>query len=251
MQVHYINLDSRADRNQSFLDMNSTIVDCRRVAAVDGRRLNLTELVKAGVVHEPTPAYSAGSLGCALSHKGLWEQCVTQDMVLTVAEDDAIFNRGYSDKATGILAKLPSDWDIMLWGWNFDSILHVAVIDGVKQSIMRFESSPLGAKIPRFQDGDYDALPLRFLGGFGLVCYSISPKGARRMLDSCFPLKVETIGIPGLGRTLPNVHIDFLLNKYYHTMKAYVSFPPLVWTENDKANSDIASEGHSSQPKRQ
>src|SRR5438876_12271421 len=24
-----------------------------------------------------------------------------------------------------VLAKLPPDWDIILWGWNFDSVLHV------------------------------------------------------------------------------------------------------------------------------
>ena len=31
-----------------------------------------------------------------------------------------------------------------------------------------------------------------------------------------------------------NFSIDVVMNKYYRVMKAFVSLPPLAWSENDK-----------------
>ena len=91
-------------------------------------------------------------------------------------------------------------------------------------------------------------LPLRLTTAFGLVCYSLSPKGAQVLLRKCFPLKNENIAIPGLGRKLTNFGLDTAMNKHYGSLKAYVSFPPLVWTENDKATSDISEKRAAGRP---
>jgi glycosyl transferase, family 25 len=158
---------------------------------------------------------------------------------MTVAEDDAVFNRHFSGKAAGVLHELPADWDIVLWGWNFDAILHVELIDGLKRSVMRFDHARLEHRIGEFQNTDYRVLPLRLLAAFGIVCYSVSPRGARRLLDRCFPLANELISIPGCRRRLPNTSVAHVMNKHYGDLKSYVSFPPLVWTENDKQSSDV------------
>ena len=52
----------------------------------------------------------------------------------------------------------------------------------------------------------------------------------------CFPLRNEVIPIPGLRRALKNFSLDVLMNKYYRVLKAFVSFPPLAWSENDKTH---------------
>jgi len=240
VQISYINLKRRPDRDEQFLKMNSGVAQFTRMDAVDGKLLQVADLISAGVVREPAPAYAPGALGAAVSHRILWEQCVARSTALTIAEDDAVFNQSFASKATAVLERLPADWDIILWGWNFDSILHVEVIEGVKQTVMSFDPRPLGTQVTQFQKADCGIAPFRLLGAFGTVCYSISPKGAGQLLGLCFPLKTENISIPGLRRVVPNIYLDFVLNKYYPTVKAYASFPPLVWTENDKATSDIS-----------
>jgi hypothetical protein len=92
-----------------------------------------------------------------------------------------------------------------------------------------------------FQELDYSVLPVRVLGVFGLPCYTISPQGARRFSELCFPLRRECIPVPSLGWNLRNANIDALMNKHYGSLTAYVAIPPLVWTENDKRTSDIHS----------
>ena len=239
MQVLYINLARRRDRNERFLKTNSAIADFRRWEGVDGQDLRVEDLVRGDVLAEPLRSYTPGALGVAVSHRQIWEHCVAAGATVTAAEDDAVFNRHFADKAAGVLAALPSDWDIVLWGWNFDVMLHVDLMEGMKQSVMWFDTAALGPRLCEFQDRDYDVLPMRLLGAYGLVSYSVSPAGAMRLLKSCFPLKKERVPIAGLRRSLPNTGIDTVMNKYYRQMKSYVSFPPLVWTENDKRTSDI------------
>lgn len=239
MRVYYLNLERRADRNECFLRWNAPVADIQRVDAVDGRQLRVEDLVRDGVIQEPLKSYTAGSLGCALSHKKIWERSVAEHAVVTVAEDDAVMNRRFAEKAEGLLASLPPDWDIVLWGWNFDSILHVAIIEGMKRMVMRSDRRPLGERTCEFQEMDYDVRPLRLIAAFGTVCYSVSPKGAQQLLGLCFPLKNERIVVPGMRHALPNATIDVAMIKHYRTLKSYVSFPPLVWTENDKSTSDI------------
>ena len=242
MKIHYLNLGRRKDRDQRFLTLNHHLVDVQRFEAVDGVSLRIEDLVRDGVIEEPLEDYTAGGLGSAVSHKRLWEMCLSRGEHLTIAEDDAIFNRGFSKKASALLARLPADWDFVLWGWNFDSLLHVDVLEGVKQAVMTFENGQLGHRIAEFQEMDYDVLPLRLTAAFGLVCYSISPKGARRLRELCFPLRNEVVPLHGLKRNIANHNIDSVTNKYYRALESYASFPPLVWTEHDQTTSDIAGE---------
>jgi hypothetical protein len=154
-----------------------------------------------------------------------------------------VLNRHFAAKAARVLTGLPPDWDILLWGWNFDSILHVEIVPGVSQAVMGFDPRKLGPKVLEFREKDYDVLPLRLLTAFGLVCYSVSPAGAQRLRERCFPLRNETIPIPVGPRRVTNYNIDVAMNKHYRALRAFVCFPPLAWTENDKATSDIARPG--------
>lgn len=240
MEVFYINLERRRDRRDRFLATNANMATFRRAEAADGKLLNVDELIRDGILNAPLNDYSPGALGCAMSHKRMWDLCVASSAAITLAEDDAVFNRHFGEKATAVMARLPKNWDIVLWGWNFDSILHVEIFPGLKDSVLHFDSSKLGPKLIDFQNQRYDVLPFRLWGAFGFVCYSISTQGARRLLERCFPLTTEPIPIPGLRRTVSNFGIDVAMNKHYRDLNAYVSFPPLVWTENDKTSSDIS-----------
>ena len=83
---------------------------------------------------------------------------------------------------------------------------------------------------------------MRLGNAFGICCYTVSPKGARRLRDACFPLMNDVIPIVALSRNIANFCLDSIMNKYYCTLASYVCFPPLVWTENDKSDSDNATQ---------
>ena len=243
MVVFYLNLDRRRDRRERFMSTNATIAEFHRWKAVDGLTLCNEELMRNGVITEPLKAYSPGALGCALSHKLLWDHCASGDTVVTVCEDDAVFNRSFASRAATLLAALPRDWDIILWGWNFDSILHVEAIPGMKHTVMRFDASSLAQRLPEFQEKTYESLPMRLVTVFGTICYSLSPQGARSLRQKCFPLKNELVWIPSMDRHVLSFGIDSIMNKHYRDLKSYASFPPLVWTENDKSTSDVSHPG--------
>src|SRR5271165_4148047 len=156
MQVFYINLARRPDRNEEFLRRNAAIADCRRVDAIDGGSLKIDTLATSGIIAERLEAYSPGALACALSHKQLWERAVSTAAPITIAEDDAVLNRCFSARAASVIARLPDDWDIVFWGWNFDSILDCQVIPGLKQCVMHFDPRPLREKQDCFQEIDVD-----------------------------------------------------------------------------------------------
>jgi glycosyl transferase, family 25 len=239
MKYLYINLGRRSDRNAQFLRTNPLLESFQRLEALDGATLSAQALLDGRLIQEPLQAYTPGALGCALTHKRAWDMCIAEGQPLTVAEDDAVFNRYFHEKSRTLLKTLQEDWDIVLWGWNFDSILDVQVIEGLRDGVMHFDSTPLREAIASFQATRVNSVLLRLFGAFGIVCYSISPKGAERLASLCFPLRNEVVYVRGLNRNIINLGIDTLMNKCYRQINSYVCFPPLVWTENDKTNSDI------------
>lgn len=239
MLVRYLNLDRRPERDQRFLQINRYIADFQRIPAVDGGETSREKLVAAQLIDSDLQHYSPGALGNAASHRQLWLDCAKGRNALTFAEDDAVFNRRFSTIAESVLQQLPADWDIILWGWNFDSVLHVEMFGGLNETVLTFARPQLGPAVGRFQDLSPDARPLRLIHAFGLVCYSISPQGAARLLERCFPLRNEIVSVPGLRANIHNISLDTAMNKHFRELQAYVSFPPLVWTENDRGESDV------------
>jgi glycosyl transferase family 25 len=241
VEIVYINLASRPDRNERFLRLNADLADFRRVDGVVGADQSADDLIRSGVIVESLTAFTPGALGNALSHKKVWERAAAGDSVVTLVEDDGAINRHFPMRAPGVLAKLPADWDIILWGWNFDSVLHAGILNGLKEAVTYFDGRPLGAAVAAFQEADFDVMPLRLVNAFGIVSYSVTPAGARRLLAACFPLRNDPILIPGLNnRLLANISLDATMNRHYRSLNAYVCFPPLVWTENDHGSSDVA-----------
>ncbi len=169
MKYVYLNLTRRTDRNERFLRTNPFLEGFDRIEAVDGSGLRERDLLDAGWIQEPLKAYTPGALGNALSHRRAWDMCISEGQPVTVAEDDAVFNEGFQETSREILGQLANAWDIVLWGWNFDSILHVQVIEGLRESVMEFDPAPLRHGTTCFQAARYKSILLRLLGAFGLV----------------------------------------------------------------------------------
>jgi glycosyl transferase, family 25 len=235
-RVVVINLDRSFDRLTTFKAKNGFLGGLERFAAVDGRALNRAQLQRAGFL-DPEVSYTDGALGAALSHFTLWEKAAADGIAVTVCEDDAVLNRGFQRRAAGLIEALPDDWDIVLWGWNFDSVLIVDGLPGVSECLIQSDQASMRTELDRFQALDIEPRALRLLNAFGMLCYSLTPGGAKKLLAACWPIRAMSVAIRGLTGPLPNYGFDVMCNAAYPQLKAYVAFPPLAVSPNDHAAS--------------
>ena len=239
--VKVISLDRSRDRREEFLRRNASL-DFEFVSAIDASALSKEVILGTGIF-EPGLPYTMGACGNALSHYRLWEECVRTGQPLTVAEDDAIFRDDFIPMHQRLVADLPG-WDIVLWGWNFDSILALESMPGLF-SAMYFESQKLLGDLDAFQA--YRSVPRlsRLSKCFGTPAYSISPAGAEKIITKCLPLRNFTLDFPLVGK-MPNFSIDVALCSVYEVMESFVCFPPLAVTKNEQTTSTIQAGSTSS-----
>lgn len=249
MRVHVINLDRSPDRLNEFLRVNGHLTELRRVSAVDGRTLDLRALTRQGLVTENIlDNFTIGGIGAAMSNLDLWNLAIATGHNVTICEDDAIFNRHFEAGAQNVLDMLPEDWDVVLWGWNFDLFLYFEMLPGVSNCLAQFEQEPMRANIRGFQEQFVEPRPFRLQWAFGYPCYTVSPKGARAIKQRLLPFRPMTIPFPEGLRAKPYMPyyrvlgVDGAMNANYRSLNAYVSFPPLVITRNEHGISTIQDE---------
>ncbi|HYD62312.1 MAG TPA: glycosyltransferase family 25 protein [Noviherbaspirillum sp.] len=235
--IKVINLERSAERREKFARLNRHI-DYEFFKAVDGAGLSVESIAGSGLF-DANLAYTPGAYGCALSHLRLWEEAIATDRVVTVAEDDAIFRSDFDVRQRAAIQSAPADWDIIIWGWNLDYVLSLSFMPGISPAIAYFDQEQMRSAIAAFQS--FDARP-NLLGldkCWGIPAYSISPAGARKFKERCFPLKPLELTVPLTDIRLSNTGIDSAMNAIYGSTKSFVCFPPLVVTENDHSISTI------------
>ncbi len=233
--VKVISLERSVERRAEFRRRNGHL-DYEFVDAIDGATLHPDLIGRLGLF-KPGLAYKAGAYGVALSHYRLWDETVQAAHPLTVAEDDAIFRRDFAKTHRTLLGGLPADWDLVLWGWNLDSVLAMQMMPGVG-STMYFDFLQLMEQIDAFQNGSGLPQLFRLDKCFGLPAYSISPGGARKLITQCFPLDSFTLTVPLIGN-VPNVGLDVATCRIYGAINSFVSFPLLAMTRNDRLTSTV------------
>ena len=80
-----------------------------RIDAVDGRLLSAAEW-RANVTLLGRTFLTTGTVGCYLSHRRCWEECVRRNEVLLIFEDDVLLCDNFSERLDSALASLPEDW---------------------------------------------------------------------------------------------------------------------------------------------
>lgn len=242
MLIHVLNLDRTPDRLREFLAVNDHLGDLARFPAIDGQALDVPALVDSGAIEQGVlETYTRGAIGAALSHVALWTQAIEAHEVLTICEDDAIFNRYFVDAAQSVIARLPPDWDLIAWGWNFDAQIAMDFLPGVSICVVGCDQDQMRASVSTFQQQVISPQPIRLLRSFGAVCYSVSPRGAEALKSLCFPIREMRVVFPGPSglRELPNLGIDVMMSNTYSQTQSFVAFPPLVITKNERAKSTI------------
>jgi glycosyl transferase family 25 len=243
LRVHVINLDRVPARFSEFAAVNPRLSDVSRYSAVDGQRLDIAALASRGlVVSDVLATYSTSTLGNALSHVGLWNAAIKSGTVLTVAEDDAIFNFGFDQAAGRVMGALAPDWDIVLWGFNFDGFISFEMLPGVSYCLGQFDQQSLRAGVAVFQRQAIAPQAFKLRWAFGTMAYSISPRGAQLFRDGLCPLRPIVASIPEGSRAVPggayfrSVGIDNAMSSLYPRLNAFVSFPPLVVSKNERVH---------------
>lgn len=253
IRIAYINLSSRPERDDAFLRNNRSALDASRLPwsradGVDGRELassTTTEaLIARGIVApEGLPAgyepHTWGHLGCALAHRSLWEEAARSDDddVLVILEDDGQAGPQFGTRLRRVLelAASRTPWDVVHLGFNPDAVLRIQLdcprmelrvtceIDGRPVAV----GEPFSVTWP--QDPSHDEMLIaRVLDSRGLCGYAVSARGARRLLEACFPLTATSID-GTINRMLQEGRLTTL-----------IALPPLVMSANDHSLSDTA-----------
>lgn len=232
--VRVISLARQIERRAEFERRNGH-VRFEFLDAVDGSTLTDEQIAATGLfAPEVLPDYGGHGVGCALSHWNLWREVAAGTEPLTIAEDDAVFRHDFERRSAEVLASLAPGWDYVLWGWNFDTILQVSPLGDVSPVLMFFDQDQLRGGIDAFKALDGPAQAWRVQRAFGMPAYTISPAGAQKFLDGCFPQVRMALWLPGLNYHMRNMGIDVSANAIYAQVMAYACFPPLVATRNER-----------------
>ena len=241
-QIRLINLARQPGRLERFRQRNENVpLRLERFEAIDGETFNLAALRRGGMIGKDVfEYYTRGQLGCSISHLTLWREIAESYEPTTICEDDAVFHSAFEELSRAVMADVP-DFDIVLWGWNFDAGLLIELIPDLAKAVLFCDQDELRrVRDDEWQIANIDPRPFRLMQAFGTVCYTVSPAGARKLYDEIVPLRPLTIELagsgPGLraGRQLPHVGIDVAMSAAYPSLAAYVCVPPLVITPNEK-----------------
>lgn len=255
MHVQFINLDRSTDRLAEFKTVNAHLREVTRVPALDESRIDLRVLEQQNLIKgDILSMYPIGALCRALSDLAFWNRTIASGQPQTICDDDAIFNLQFDTVAPEVIKTLPPDWDLIVWGFNFDMFMIYDILPGVTPCVCQFDQAKMRPNTRAFQEMTITPVAQRLLWVFGMTSYSITPKGAQFLRSKCFPLQPMLVPCPEGYRTPPHsfhyrtVGIDNTINAFYKEMKAYVCLPPLVINKNEPSRSTIQSGGTGARP---
>ncbi len=228
--IKVISLKHSINRRKYFSQTNDSI-KYEFIDAIDGNQIPRNQLSNPELFIQPLPFPSKGAYGCALSHMTLWDLAIEKNSPLTIAEDDAVFRKDFHYQSEKFISSLPEDWDFILWGWNFKGSFVVKNFAGTATAAMSFNEDELRRNIGNFSDKNTRPIALELVRAMGHPAYTISPRGAKKFKSNCFPMRNFHLILPH-NKKIQNVGIDIATNRIYPSTNSFVSFPPLVVTEN-------------------
>jgi glycosyl transferase, family 25 len=235
MDIFVINLDRNPERLQAFERINPHLGDAKRWPASEGKTVNHADLLTRKLFAEPI-TYTNGAIGNALSHLGLWERAAKSPSYITVLEDDAIVHKDFETIAPQLIAELAPDWDFILWGWNFDTVMSFDLFAGTPCAA-HFSQNDLRTNWDSIQKNAVRPALHRLHYAFGTIGYSISTTGAKKLAKLALPIKPFLYKIPAFDLEIQNDALDCVLATQYGHVNAYACFPPLILTRNDRTQS--------------
>jgi len=229
--VHVVNRASRQDRRRRFLDWNSAHpVHWRFHVAVEPEDLTPQDCPEGC---DPRVAATAAS------HRRQWQACVDEGRWRLVFEDDACLRHGAALILTA-MSKALEHADLVFLGCNTDGEALIEMPDRLLAHVT-FGGGP----------GDFDryaqaAAPMpppplvRTHLCWGLLAYAISPQGAAKLLDQCFPLQSVSVELVRNRQRVEGFAVDMAVNAALQrgAVSALLCFPPVVLGPNGDSDLD-------------
>ncbi|MBB2191929.1 DUF707 domain-containing protein [Gluconacetobacter azotocaptans] len=238
MRYHLLNLERSPERLAAFRNDNPACAYFTRTQAIDGKEVERKILADKHLMN-PGLDYTDGAIGCALSHMAIWTEVINSQEPATVAEDDAVMRADFRSEQERLLAAAPPDWDLILWGFNTDAYVTFDLMPGVSRFTGHLYHADIMGNLSSFKETKYKSELFPLVRAHGTICYSISPRGAERLLSHVVPLRPMDVFYPGLNRNKINTGIDDMMASVYDGMKTYVCVPPIVVSKHDLPNSTV------------
>jgi glycosyl transferase, family 25 len=235
-----ISLDPDGRRYQTFTQRNTHLGHITIFNAIRGADISNDERVASGLMTAELVAQNSatqGTVGCAASHRAVWRLIAASTAGAVIMEDDVITHPGL----TTYLAAHKTFFDqidIMFFGINTDSVLATFSAEGLYCRELMSPTHPDPTWIGKaFKATSIkDVRPFRLLTAFGLCCYWVTPLGAKKLLEMCYPLTLEGTDIPFMRDKWPGSAIDGRMNAFYKMLNAYVLRPFLAYSPNDDSS---------------
>jgi glycosyl transferase, family 25 len=244
IKKHIIHLEHHTQRKADFLAMNAASKDFVWTAAIPGAELDRRALIASGILAADAQLID-GSLGNAVSVIHLLKQCVETNEIMSILEDDAILSHHFDSCSLRLLESIDFDFDLVQWGWNFDSVLRVFPMSPAMGPVEMTAHQGLAQKgFRRFQEWKCPRTLLPLGHQWGTHCFTVTPRGAKHILGRVLPLSTEAFDREDLDLRIQPRSLDSMIGRCYPDLKAYACFPPLSMVLNDKANSTIWPPSH-------
>lgn len=239
MKIQVISLKRTPLRLEKFTK-NNPHIDFEIFEAIDYSKINLDTISRN--IFPEVSNYRAGAIGNALSHISLWAKAIENNEVMTICEDDAFFHHDFMHESKKIIDTIGSDFDFIAWGWNYSSTLWASPLPFLSPCKMEFNEDSLRLNLENYLRSAINPIPLRLHNSCGSIAYTITPAGAQKFISILLPFKNEVeVLIPNMAivKILPSA-LDMAIGEAYTKTNSFVSFPPLVLTRNEIAESTVS-----------
>ena len=230
-----ITLDPGGTRYQTFLEDNNHL-QVEIFQGIKGEDLQKEEIINQGLATKELALSSLltnGAIGCAASHKAIWDKASTGEKGYFVLEDDCYTHPRTIDFINYNL-ELLMNIDICFFGINTDSILHSVAPTGLASLSLFTPKHPSEGWIRNAlsKTSVKEVAIHRLIKAFGTCAYFITPRGAKKLTAEIFPLSLATTNIPLITDKMPAISIDRAGCGAYSQLEAYICQPFLAYTPN-------------------
>lgn len=125
-KIYVISVKAAEDRRQRFKERFAGM-DFSFFFGADKNNLSVKELIDKNIYseeltkkhHRYTKTMMPGEIACAWSHKMIYEELIRNNYSrVLIFEDDALPDTNNLSRIPQILAELPADCELMMWGWG-------------------------------------------------------------------------------------------------------------------------------------
>lgn len=237
-----ISLKRTPERLRAFYEINQQTLHDWNVEVIDGidgveqgKILNQSRWISDKV----KKTWSQGAIGSALSHIKAWRQCIERNEAVLVVEDDAVLadNLIHKLKELNAINIKEENSNMVLLGWNLDSLLHAEISPGLEVISLFEPAYPEINQIRKIINTSTTRRLCHLKRCFGLPAYLINPKAAKKLIAACKPLQAEK---NGMTRGIPEHYLttlDGMLTNRYEEIEAKIVTPPLAVALNNQATS--------------